>query len=261
MIQLEQSVRVAGREIPPQAIAAEMQHHPAESAADAWQAAARALAVREVLRQACLDRGLLKPDDDAEGEEQAIALLLAQNIRTPEPEDADCRRYYEANPQRFHTPDQLRVRHILLPAAKDDFTGREQARKKAARMLRELEQAPQAFADLAARYSACPSGSQGGDLGWIGKGATVPEFERQVARLEPGAGPMAIETRYGIHVVEVVEKVPGTLRPYEDVQAWIAGYLRQQSHHRAVHQFIQLLMAQYRVEGLDLTLPDNPLVQ
>lgn len=219
--------------------------------------AARRLAVRELLRQRAETIGIATADRiDA-----AIDELLAREVSLPRADDAACRRYFEANRDRFHTPEEIELRHILIAAAPDDPGERVRARDTAESLIAALQAAPSRFAELAARHSRCPSASRGGHLGVIGRGQTVPELENVIRRLPPGLGPRPIETRYGFHVVEVLARAGGEPLAYEDVRHLIADYLAERSWRRAVSQYIGQLAAGAEIEGVDLEAADSPLVQ
>lgn len=151
------TVRVNDVEIGEPAIAAELQYHPAGSAEAAWEQAALALVVREVLRQearrseiAVADAGET-PADDA-----AIEALLAREIAVPTADEETCRRYYEANRRRFRMQDRYLADHILLAAPPDDREAREAAKIRAAAWIPQIAAEKSAMAELAGRFSDCP---------------------------------------------------------------------------------------------------------
>lgn len=124
---------------------------------------------------------------------------------------------YRAQPDRFKTPEQVQVRHILLPLAPD---GSDDAAVKA-RAEELLAQARKGadFAKLAAQYSSDKASAQrGGDLGFFGRGKMLPEFENAAFGLKkPGdlAGP--VKTRFGYHIIELVAHKPASAAKFEDV--------------------------------------------
>lgn len=219
--------------------------------------AARRLVVRELLRLRASEHGLdIKTDLDA-----AIEELLNREVTIPEVDDAACRRYFESNPERFQTPVTTELRHILIKAAPDDPDERAQAEKRASSLVEELAADRSRFAELATQWSACPSAGEGGYLGNISRGQTVPEFEAVVLRLEPGLAERPVETRYGFHVVEILERAGGEPLPYESVYHLIADYLRERSWRRAVSQYIQILIDEAEIKGVDFSQNDSPLIQ
>ncbi|MFD1381256.1 peptidylprolyl isomerase [Fodinicurvata halophila] len=175
-------IRVNGNEISEEAIGLEMQYHPAESREEAWEDAAQALVVRELLMQQADRQEVVAPpptgeEDESTEEERQIDALLKQELQVPEPDREVCRRFYDSNKSRFRKPDRFQVAHILLPAAPEDEAAREAARAQAQDLLDTLLATPERFGPLAREHSACPSKEEDGDLGWVVKGQTVPEFE------------------------------------------------------------------------------------
>lgn len=258
------SVSVNGLALDEGAIAAEMQYHRAASADEAWNQAALALVVREVLRQEAARTGTADPDaDDAGANDAAIEALLAREISVPAADDETCRRYYEANRKRFRTPDRYLADHILVAAAPDDSEARDAAKVRAAEWIRRIAAEPAAMAELAGRFSDCPSKSSGGSLGWIERGQTVPEFETYLFSLEPGeVCGLPVESRYGVHVIRLNERRSSVDLPLETVKPRIADYLAESVRRRAIHQYVALLLGRARIDGIDIgALPDSPLVQ
>ena len=259
------NVSVNGTVIPRAAIAREVQHHPAAKAAEAWQSAARALVVRELLLQEARRIGLVaEPEADDEGrretdEEALVRGLVAREVRPPEPDEATCRRYFEANRSAFRSPDLYEARHILLAAAPGDAAARVAAGEQAGAIIAALQADPNAFAALASAHSMCPSAASGGNLGQIGPGQTVPEFEAALAELPVGAvSPAPVETRYGCHVVRVERRIAGRDLPFEIAHVTIASRLAAQARRTAIRRYIAALAAAAHVEGVDLPVQVHP---
>ncbi|MFA5940693.1 MAG: peptidylprolyl isomerase, partial [Sinimarinibacterium sp.] len=232
-------VRVADAEISEAEVAREMQHHPAASPQRARADAARALVVRELLRRETERLGLpaeVEPADGETLEEACIRALIEREVATPEPSEESCRRYYENNRERLRQPDRLRVRHILLAAAPGDSGERARACQLGEELIAELREHPERFTEFAMRHSACPSRDDGGDLGWIERGQTTPEFERQLHMLKPGLAGLTVESRYGHHVVWVDEIVRGMALGFDEAAGKIAAYLETQVKQNALHQ-------------------------
>ncbi len=109
------------------------------------------------------------------------------------------------------------------------------------------------FAALARAHSACPSASQGGNLGQITAGQTTPEFERALLALEPGSiGPEPVATSYGFHIVRLDRKHEGRDLPFELVAVRIAAYLQDCVQRRALAQYVARLASAARIDGIDL---------
>lgn len=249
------------------AIAREVQNQEGASPRAAWDAATRALVVRELLAQRARTLGIAADPQTVDGlreteEEARIRALLEKEVRTPVAEEADCRRYYAANLQRFRSPDLFEPAHILFQAVRDDQAAHATALAQADVVLEELKAAPGRFADMARALSACPSAAEGGRLGQVVRGDTTPEFEAAMLALAPGelcATP--VSTRYGVHVLRLERKADGALHPFEQVQAMISAYLEESARRRAIAQYVALLVGQARIAGFDMAGATSPLVQ
>jgi peptidyl-prolyl cis-trans isomerase C len=218
-------------------------------------------ATRELLRQRAVGLGLIEGtarDDDQIG--AAIENLLAREVATPEPTEAECRRYYEQNLSAFASGDIVHARHILFQVTPrvNILDVRARAEKTLATLLHE----PDRFAALATELSNCPSGQQGGNLGQISRGDTVPEFERALFRLGPsGILRELVKTRYGFHIVAVDQRIPGRTLPFEMAREHVATHLRATVEERALRQYVSVLAGQADIEGVDLAASISPLVQ
>jgi len=255
-------VSVNGVQIAPEAMAQELQYHPAESREEAVFLATRALVIRELLQQRIRELGVLLEVGAGENEEEAATrLLLEREVKVPDCDEATCVRYFESNRGRFHSAPLLAVRHILLECAPDDAEARHVAHSQAEVLLLSLQESPASFADLALKYSACPSKAQGGSLGQVSKGQTVPELERQLFTLAPGLASKPLESRYGWHVICVDQRIEGQPLPYEAVATAIRTQLQQGVWQKALVQYLQTLIGAADVRGIALQGADSPLVQ
>ncbi|TAL82453.1 MAG: rotamase [Rhodanobacter sp.] len=235
-------------------IAQEMQYHRAITPERSRADAARALVVRELLRLEVRRLGLddeVQTSDQETFEEASIRVLLEREIEDRVPSEDDCRRYYAQNRERFREPDRIRVRHILLGAPADDVTGRIRANAEGERLIGELKANPVLFADFAMRHSDCPSKEQGGELGWLQRGQTTPEFDRQIFRLREGLAAFPVESRWGYHVVSIDEVQPGEALDFNAVRAKISDYLELQVRQRELQHYLLGLKERYEVRGLD----------
>ena len=248
--------------ITPEAMAQELQYHPAESREGAVYLAARALVIRELLQQRIAELGVALEIGAGENEEEAATrLLLEREVKVPQCDEESSLRYYENNRGRFHSAPLLAVRHILLECAPDDVEARELAHGQAEVLLQQLDEFPGSFAELAVKYSACPSKAQGGSLGQISKGQTVPELERQLFTLAPGLAGKPLESRYGWHVISVDQRIEGKPLPYEVVSTAIRTQLQQGVWQKALVQYLQTLIGAADIRGIHLQGADSPLVQ
>jgi peptidyl-prolyl cis-trans isomerase C len=250
---------VGGREIPVADIAAEAQNHPAPSAEEAWEAAAEALAIRQLLVDEA-ERLELEPGEicDEAGqsltrEDALIDALLAREIKTPKADEETCRRFFEHHTERFTTPLLVEVAHILIEADPADDFAMGLATGDARTLIRALEADPSRFEELARARSACPSREQGGNLGQVQAGQMVKPFEEALFALPSETlCPNPVRSRFGVHVIRSGHRIEAKPLPFEAVRALIAEYLEEASYRRAVAQYIAILAEQAGVSGVEL---------
>lgn len=249
-------IRVNGRAIDEAAVLAEMQYHPGATAEEAGRRAAEALAVRELLLQRAEALGFDREADDA------IDRVIAAEVSLPAPDEESCRRYFDANRAEFRSPSLYEARHILLAAMPGDEAEQEAARNQANLLIAALQQDPELFAQLAQQHSACPSKETGGHLGQFASGSTIPEFETFLDNLEIGQlSPVPVPSRYGFHVLQLLQREPGRELPYEQVRERVADYLSEAVFRTAIRQYIALLAAESEISGVALAGADSPLLQ
>lgn len=256
------TISVNGVTISRAAISQETQNHPATKPIEAWQGAARALVVRELLMQEARRINLVpEPISDDAGrremdEEALVRGLVEREVVTPQADEAICRRYYEQNRRRFTSPTLHEVSHILLPHDAHDVD------ILATAILTALSDDPKAFEAMAMLNSVCPSKNTGGNLGQIGPGQTVPEFEEALAGLPVGTvAPEPVKTRFGLHIVKVERRIDGRELPFEMVRERIAGWLDEKVRRTAIQQYISILAGKASIVGIEISASPTPLVQ
>lgn len=260
-------VSVNGRVIPRDAISREAQHHPSDKPAASWRDASTALVVRELLLQEAERLAIeAEPRLDEQGrretdEEARMRALIEQATPTPTADEAACRRYFEQNRRRFRTSDLFDVRHILIAADPKNAKQVEAARLESATIHSTLVAEPGKFAEFARDHSECPSAMHGGNLGQIGRGQTVPEFETALAALKVGEIAAPFQSRYGFHIVQVERRIDGMELPFEAVADKIADYLGEAVERRALSQFVSVLAGRAEIVGVEMAGAAGPLLQ
>jgi len=158
--------------------------------------------------------------------------------------DAELRQAYAGSMDNFRVPERVKVRHILLMTQGKPDAEKKQALAKAQDLLKQLR-AGADFADLAKKNSQDPGSAQnGGDLGFIVKGQTVPEFEKIAFTAKPKEISDVVTTQYGYHILQVMEREPARVKPFEEVKAALAEELKKQG----VNEKTQSLADQARAE-------------
>jgi peptidyl-prolyl cis-trans isomerase C len=253
-------ITVNGVKITPDQIGEEVQYHPAPTLPEARYKAMLALVVRELLLQQAAKMQLCK--DAPEIPEDVIDRVLDRELSVPTPDVEACLRYYENNKSRFRTSPLFDVSHILYLAPPEEKDVREKARMRAERAIEIIKKMPGEFDVLARSESACSSAKDGGYLGQIGKGQTLPAFEAALMGMKGGEiSQEPVPSEVGYHVILLHRRVEGQQLPFDAVSDWIAGFLKQQSWRRAFSQYVQILAGQAEISGFHLKIAETPLVQ
>jgi peptidyl-prolyl cis-trans isomerase D len=132
--------------------------------------------------------------------------------------DDQLKAQYQQNIAQYQVPVRVHVQHILLTTVGKTSAEVEEIHQKAEDILKQVKKGGN-FADLAKKYSEDPgSKDKGGDLGFITKGQTVPEFEKTAFGLEKGQVSDLVKTQYGFHIIKVLENEPARTKPFEEVK-------------------------------------------
>lgn len=205
----------------------------------------------ELLRLEAIRAGLLDAADPPAADgvisaaaTQAIEALLDRVVQVPEPDEEACRRHHAAYAARYSRGERALVRHVLFAVTPGVDVAA--LRRRAEACLLELRchdgQPGEAFAAAARELSNCPSGARGGELGWLAADDCAPEFARELfGHAEVGVLPRLVHSRFGLHVVEVLQREPGEALPFEAVRGAVEAALRQQAFATALHQYLQVL--------------------
>ncbi len=225
-----------------------------QDAGDPLKSAMTALVLRRVLLDEARTAGLSGND------ESMIDSLLEAEVKVPVPGREECLRQYQAYPSRFTVGELVEASHILFQVtAAVDLDG---LRLHAQDILDQLLEQPERFAEMAKRNSNCPSAEVGGNLGQLARGTCVPEFEKCLFTASPGSiVPHLVETRFGLHIVQLGRRAEGRLMAFEDVQGRIADAMHAASYQHALRQYLQLLVGRAEISGIEMPGADSPLLQ
>jgi peptidyl-prolyl cis-trans isomerase D len=199
--------------------------------------------------------------------QRRVAYLLVDQNRVAQevaPSDAELQAFYRQNEAEFSTEEQVQARHILLRTGGDRTA--DQARQELEAAKARLA-AGEDFAALVRELSEEPgAGERGGDLGWFGRGAMVPEFEQAAFGAEVGEIVGPIETPFGVHILEVTGRREGGVRPFAEVRPEIVQRLRgAQAEGRARQVAVELAAAlrqgEATVEAMQALAESRPTVE
>jgi peptidyl-prolyl cis-trans isomerase D len=169
----------------------------------------------------------------------------------------DLRTYYDQHRAQYQMPEQVKVSHILIktplpgPDGKVDEKGVAEAQHRAEDLLKQLKGGAK-LEDLAKKYSEDPgSGKQGGSLGWIGKGQTVPEFEKTAFSLPKGQTSDLVKSSYGFHIIRVDDKQEAHTKTLDEVKPEIEPVLKHQKGQQIAQRKAEDLLKAAREKDLD----------
>lgn len=169
----------------------------------------------------------------------------------------DLRSYYDQHRDQYRTPEQVKVSHILIktplpgPDGKVDEKGVQEAQHRAEDLLKQLKSGAK-LEDLAKKYSEDPGSAKvGGSLGWIGRGQTVPEFEKAAFSLPKGQTSDLVKSSYGFHIIRVDDKQEAHTKSLDEVKAEIEPIIKHQKAQQIAQKHAEDLLKQARANGLD----------
>jgi peptidyl-prolyl cis-trans isomerase C len=228
-------------------------------AANATEIAAQMQAIRgqfpsdEAFDQALAERGFDRARLERDVAESVTVQKWVAGVVVPSVTvtEADVRKYFDENPERMVEPERVHARHILIRAGDDVPAEEKAARRKKAEELRARIAAGGDFAAIAREASDDKgSGERGGDLGWFYRGQMVPAFEKAAFELPPNTLSPVVETRFGFHLIEVIEKRAESKLAFEQVKDRLEAMLKQRQLEEKVRGKINELGAKAKIEIL-----------
>ena len=180
-----------------------------------------------------------------------IIKLIEQEVKqkVSEPTSKEIKSFYKEHEKEMIELEQVRVRHILIKVDKDAAQDeRNEALKKIEEILKEARKKNSDFLELAKKYSEGPSGKEGGDLGFFGRGEMVKEFERAAFKLRVGEISGVVETKYGYHIIKSIERKSEEKKSLEEVSETIKRLLIQQRMAKQYEKWIRNLRDQATIK-------------
>lgn len=164
--------------------------------------------------------------------------------------DQEARAFYEQNKAQMQRPERVHLRHILVGVQPNASADDKQKAKAKAEDILKRAQGGEDFAKLAAESSDDPgSKTQGGDLSWVVRGQMVPPFEQAgFALTKPNELSPVVETQFGYHVIQLLERQPASAVPFEEAKGRITQMLKQQQAGQKLQAYVEQLKKQGKVE-------------
>jgi peptidyl-prolyl cis-trans isomerase C len=165
------------------------------------------------------------------------------------PSEKEITAFYNENRDKlFNQPESVHVRHILVAVGKDDTDKVKAEKKEKIENVRKQLVGGGNFAELARKYSDCPSKEAGGDLSFIKKGQMVKDFETAAFSQEKNAIGPVVKTEYGYHIIQVLDKKPAKKVALSEVKGKITQFLEQKKTTEAFNEVLKKLRANAKVE-------------
>jgi peptidyl-prolyl cis-trans isomerase C len=180
---------------------------------------------------------------------QTKKLVLSTTLKgKTKPTEKEITAFYQKNKDLFKVPESVHARHILIATtAKDDEKAKAEKKAKAEEIRNSLTENAD-FAEMAKKFSDCPSKENGGDLGTFYRGQMAKPFENAAFSQEKNAIGPVIETEYGYHIIQVLEhNQPNTMSLDQNKKERISLFLEQQKQQDAFQNLVKSLKAKAKI--------------
>ena len=179
------------------------------------------------------------------------ALVQKACSEVPEPCDHEVAAHYEQHKGEYVSSPEVFCRHILIKTEglgeDDKVRAYQRIKKLRAKIMSEIN-VEAAFVAAAKENSDCPSGAEGGSLGWFGRGMMVPEFDEASFSMKKGEVSDIIETQFGFHIILKEDERGGHQLTLVDVHDQIRDLLRHEARGRAMDAYVAELREKAKIE-------------
>ncbi len=204
----------------------------------------------ENYKKALAAQGLTEESFRKELEKGARVNMLVNQAcaHIDDPTEAEVAEFYEAHKAEYVVPHQVLCQHILVKSEDGDLPEAKSAAFEKIRAIRERIVAGGDFAEEAKAHSDCPSGREGGSLGWFGRGMMVPEFDKAAFGMKKGEVSDIVTTQFGFHIIYKADERGGEAQTLVDVHDQIKDLLRHNARGRATEAFVAELREKATIE-------------
>lgn len=161
--------------------------------------------------------------------------------------EIDVRLFYEMHRERFESPEIRVARHILITINPDFLENTEVAAlSRMQQVAQKLGPRANRFADMARRYSECPSAMEGGKLGDIRRGSLYPELDAELFRMQEGEISPIIESEVGLHILLCEKIKPARRKPFSKAAPQVRALLEERRRRNCQKAWLSELQQQTR---------------
>ena len=196
----------------------------------------------EEYNQELARQGLLGKKFEEQVKEQLMVIkLIDQEVKgkVVPPTDSEIEDFYKQNESEMVEPEQVRVRHILIKVSEN--TDKKEALKRIGEVLKEVKKGKTSFAELAKKYSEDPSAARGGDIGFFIRGQMVRKFEEVAFGLNVGQISDVVETEYGYHIIQCVEKKAAEKKSLDEIRDYLRNFIFQKRMEERYEKWLRRL--------------------
>lgn len=169
-----------------------------------------------------------------------------------EPTEQEVTDFYEAHKSEYVTEPKVLCQHILVKVEDNSSSDEKSAAFEKILAIKERIAAGGNFAEEAEKNSDCPSGREGGSLGWFGPGMMVSEFDKVAFEMKKGEVSGVVTTQFGYHIIYKADEQPGGQQTLVDVHDQIKDLLRHGARGKAVDAFVAELREKAEIEFLEV---------
>ena len=164
-----------------------------------------------------------------------------------DPTEDDLKKYYDEHKEDFQKSERVLAQHILVSPDGTEASSKDAAHQKISD-IKDRVTGGADFSDEAAAHSMCPSGKEGGSLGWFARGMMVPEFDEAVFDMNVGDVSDVVETQFGFHLIHKTDHEASSEASYEDSREKVLELMRHSKRGEAVTAFVDSLKAAATIE-------------
>ena len=175
-------------------------------------------------------------------------LLAKVTEGVSDPTEAEIAQHFKEHAAEYEKSERVLAQHILITPDGETQTSKDEAMAKILAIRRKIVEEGADFSDQAQIHSCCPSGKEGGSLGWFGRGMMVPEFDKAVFAMKDGEISDVVETQFGYHIIKKTAHEDAAPAEFNEVREQIRDFLRHEKRGQAVAAYVNELKAKAEIK-------------
>lgn len=174
----------------------------------------------------------------------------------PSEKIGDPAEYYEQNRNLFIEPESSHILHIFLPDDQKNDPGSDSRENGKIDVINKELETGTDFKDLARKYSKSEDAKNGGELDGVVRGILLEPVEEAAFTVEPGSDPVVVTSRFGLHLIKVLDRKDERLIPFTEVEGKILQYLRGEAKKEEEKRIVEDLLQRSTIDTLDSSLKE-----